>query len=297
MPKLNVDFCWCSVWVSSNWSTLLQPPPPPSFTMSTHCLFTATLVSPPPLSLSPMATNCIRIPHPQPPHQEQPASHHNRRRRMGGVVGVAGATSLRVMWQPNNEWWHHCCSLYWVTTLLPCVSIQKSDLTGDWTQAFWTCTRCSNHWASLVGFNHTIDFMYLPPQITVTSHPQRTTKVHKTKVNQMMTQQPLHESGWTQVTDYIIQIQHHVPLLTSDHTAHDMSPLHPQTTNQQPWTTHPGEQALPPTSNNSAPMDNNSAHTNNTQHPQMMTAAQRQRRPTHRWRCWSHGQQQPATHK
>ena len=30
--------------------------------------------------------------------------------------------------------------------------------------------------SSLVGFNHTINFMYLPPQIMVTSHPQRTTK-------------------------------------------------------------------------------------------------------------------------
>ena len=27
------------------------------------------------------------------------------------------------------------------------VRIQKSDQTGDWTQAFWTYTRCSNHWA------------------------------------------------------------------------------------------------------------------------------------------------------
>ena len=53
-----------------------------------------------------------------------------------------------------------------------------------------------------------MNFMYLPPQIMVTSHPQRTTQVHKTtKVNQMMTQQRLHELGWTQVTDYIIQIQ------------------------------------------------------------------------------------------
>ena len=29
---------------------------------------------------------------------------------------------------------------------------------------------------SLVGFNHTMNFMYLPPHIMVTSHPQRTTK-------------------------------------------------------------------------------------------------------------------------
>ena len=28
-----------------------------------------------------------------------------------------------------------------------CLRIQKSDQTGDWTQAFWTYTRCSNHWA------------------------------------------------------------------------------------------------------------------------------------------------------
>ena len=28
--------------------------------------------------------------------------------------------------------------------------------------------------SSLVGFNHTMNFMYLPPQIMVTSHPQRT---------------------------------------------------------------------------------------------------------------------------
>ena len=27
------------------------------------------------------------------------------------------------------------------------VRIQKSDQTGDWTQAFWTYTRCSNRWA------------------------------------------------------------------------------------------------------------------------------------------------------
>ena len=30
--------------------------------------------------------------------------------------------------------------------------------------------------SSLVGFNHTMNFMYLPPQVMVTSHPQRTTK-------------------------------------------------------------------------------------------------------------------------
>ena len=57
------------------------------------------------------------------------------------------------------------------------VRIQKSDQTGDWTQAFWTYTRCSNHWlSSLVGFNPTMNFMYLPPQIMVTSHPQMTTQ-------------------------------------------------------------------------------------------------------------------------
>ena len=33
------------------------------------------------------------------------------------------------------------------SSLLLSVRIQKSDQTGDWTQAFWTYTRCSNHWA------------------------------------------------------------------------------------------------------------------------------------------------------
>ena len=28
--------------------------------------------------------------------------------------------------------------------------------------------------SSLVGFNHTMNFMYLPPQIMTTSHPQKT---------------------------------------------------------------------------------------------------------------------------
>ena len=30
--------------------------------------------------------------------------------------------------------------------------------------------------SSFVGFNHTMNFMYLPPQVMVTSHPQRTTQ-------------------------------------------------------------------------------------------------------------------------
>ena len=59
-----------------------------------------------------------------------------------------------------------------VDTYLHAVRIQKSDQTGDWTQAFWTYTRCSNHWAIQPCWVQS--FMYLPPQIMVTSHPQRT---------------------------------------------------------------------------------------------------------------------------
>ena len=85
---------------SSTTTTIIDDayPPPP------HChprFTTTTIVSPPPPSSPlPMAATCIPRLRPQPPQQDHAVPRHNGRGRMGGV---AGATSLRATWQPNDE--------------------------------------------------------------------------------------------------------------------------------------------------------------------------------------------------
>ena len=144
MPKLSVGFCRCLIWASTNNYFLLQPLPPPSFTMPTHHLITAILISPP-LSPSPMATTHICRPCPQLPQQAWPVPHHNRTRRVGTF---SGARLLRVTWQLNNkQQWCHCSLLLFILLLIVSTPTLygMSQATLRFSRVTHTCTHQNLH--------------------------------------------------------------------------------------------------------------------------------------------------------